>query len=325
MRVAAAVLTHNRLELLRGSIQALRRQTRKPDEIIVVNNGSTDGTAEWLDTQTDLFVVTQPNNGSAGGFYSAMKIGYEREHDWIFCLDDDVVPRADALQKLLDNPYSSRKDTGFICSRVVDAGRNTYMTPAPADPFPKWYDTIGEHMCIRVGNGNFAGFMVSSEALKRCGLPIKEFFIWEEDREFSERIASAMQCYCALTSVVIHYQGRIGGNFNMKRLYQARNKFARVMISNTSHKTKAYYLLKYAGWLLVSILFRNYPLRCSLWAAWGLFAFRPKIEFVGPSLRSAHPRPEPAYGAPTERHLGRTDGVLSWPTTRSGSSADAPQ
>ena len=58
MTVAAAILTHNRLELLKLSVRSLRNQTRKPDEIIIVNNGSTDGTAEWLSKQNDLFVVT---------------------------------------------------------------------------------------------------------------------------------------------------------------------------------------------------------------------------------------------------------------------------
>jgi rhamnopyranosyl-N-acetylglucosaminyl-diphospho-decaprenol beta-1,3/1,4-galactofuranosyltransferase len=60
MTVAAAIVTHNRLELLKLSVRSLRTQARKPDEIIIVNNGSTDGTAEWLAEQEGLFVVTQP-------------------------------------------------------------------------------------------------------------------------------------------------------------------------------------------------------------------------------------------------------------------------
>jgi GT2 family glycosyltransferase len=280
MTVAAAILTHNRLELLKLSVRSLRNQTRKPDEIIIVDNGSTDGTAEWLSTQNDLFVVTQPNSGSAGGFFSAMKSGYERKHDWVFCLDDDVVPLEDALEQLTSNPYFLSSNTGFLCCRVVDPERKTYMTPMPIDPFPKWYDTIGKCMCVRVGNANFAGFMVGREAMRRCGLPIKEFFIWEEDREYSERIARSMLCYCVLNSVVVHYQGKIGGNFRVKQLYQARNKFARVIIADIAIYKKVYFIFKYMGWLVVSILFRKYPLKCFFWALWGLFVFRPKIEFL---------------------------------------------
>jgi GT2 family glycosyltransferase len=283
MTVVAAILTHNRLELLKRSVDALRNQTRKPDEIIVVNNGSTDGTAEWLSKQDDLFIVTQPNSGSAGGFFSAMKTGYEHKHDWVFCLDDDVIPLEDALEKLISSPYFRSSNTGFLCCRVVDPEGKTYMTPMPIDPFPEWYDTIAKCTCIRVGNGNFAGFMVGREAIRRCGLPIREFFIWEEDREYSERISRKMPCYCVLNSVVVHYQGKVGGNFGVKQLYQARNRFARVMIADIALHQKAYFIFKYIGWLVVSILIRKYSWKCFLWALWGLVVFRPKIEFVDTS------------------------------------------
>ena len=48
-KVVAAVVTFNRLELLKQSINALRNQSKKPDAILVVNNSSTDGTGEWLE------------------------------------------------------------------------------------------------------------------------------------------------------------------------------------------------------------------------------------------------------------------------------------
>lgn len=47
-RIAAVVVTYNRLDLLKECINSIRQQTRKLDEIIVVNNSSTDGTLEWL-------------------------------------------------------------------------------------------------------------------------------------------------------------------------------------------------------------------------------------------------------------------------------------
>jgi GT2 family glycosyltransferase len=165
------------------------------------------------------------------------------------------------------------------------------MTPMPIDPFPEWYDSIGNSMCVRVGNANFAGFMVSREAIRKFGFPIREFFIWEEDREYSERIARKMPCYCVLNSVVVHYQGAIGGNFETKQLYQARNRFARVIISDIAFHTKIYFVLKYSGWLVVSILFRKYSWKCFFWALWGLFAFRPRIQFIdGEGTRINRPK-----------------------------------
>ncbi len=46
--IAAVVVTYNRLELLKECIEAVLSQTHKPDAIIVIDNGSTDSTPEWL-------------------------------------------------------------------------------------------------------------------------------------------------------------------------------------------------------------------------------------------------------------------------------------
>lgn len=292
MTIAAAIPAFNRLELLKRTVHSLRTQTRKPDEIIVINNGSIDGTTEWLSDQKDLFVLNQTNNGATGGFYSAIRVSYERQHDWIWCLDDDAVPLDDALEKLVGSPFFL-PSTGFLCCRVVDPKHKTYMTPMPIDSFPrsydecmKWYDIIGESMCVRVGNANWAGFMIGRDAVTKCGLPIKEFYIMDCDREYSERIARKMPGYCVLTSVVVHYQGKEGGGGHFRKLYHSRNKFARVMIADIPLRSKAYFIFKYSGWLVYSITFRKYPLKCLIWAFWGLFAFRPKIEFIDSQARS---------------------------------------
>ena len=62
MKIIAVVVTYNRLELLKRSMDSCGRTNRLSD-IIVVNNGSTDGTKEWLDKQDDLTVIHQSNVG----------------------------------------------------------------------------------------------------------------------------------------------------------------------------------------------------------------------------------------------------------------------
>jgi len=68
MKIIALIVTHNRLPLLQEAIAALQKQTR-PVEILVVNNGSTDQTAQWLSTQP-VQVITQHNEGASGGFFT---------------------------------------------------------------------------------------------------------------------------------------------------------------------------------------------------------------------------------------------------------------
>ena len=288
--VAIGIVTYNRLEMLRECLDAVNQQTLAADEIIVVDNGSTDGTQEWLSNQSGVTVVRQENLGAAGGFSRVMQEGYKKGHDWILCIDDDVMLRPDALQRLLDCPVAIAEKVGFLACRVVSRAGNTYMTPLPADPFPIWYDTIGEGGYLRVFDANFAGFMVSRTAIQRRGLPIKEFFLWEDDREYSERIARVMPCYLVLNSVVVHHQGRDGREFTSKKLLQVRNKAARILISDTTFGFKLWRLCKYAGWVLYMITRCGYPLASLKSAFVGLFLFRPKIEYVDDSsAQSAKP------------------------------------
>ena len=100
MKIIAVVVTFNRRELLKRNIECLRRN--KPvSSILVVNNGSTDGTKEWLDEQQDLSVIHQANVGGSGGFYTGIEHAYQSGADWIWCMDDDVFPRENCLEKLL--------------------------------------------------------------------------------------------------------------------------------------------------------------------------------------------------------------------------------
>ncbi|HTV05392.1 MAG TPA: glycosyltransferase [Acidobacteriaceae bacterium] len=279
-RVAIAIVTYNRFEMLRECLAAVELQTARFDEVIVVDNGSTDGTNEWLLNVPEVTVVRQENLGAAGGFSRAMKEGYNRGHDWILCIDDDVMLCPNTLEELVTSPVAKTESVGFLACRVVSRAGCTYMTPPPADRFPLWYDTIGTGGYVRVVSANFAGFMVSRTAIERCGLPIKEFFLWEDDREYSERISRVMPCYLIINSVAVHHQGRDGRDFRGKQLLQVRNKAARILISDTTLQLKLWRLFKYCGWLIYVIICRGYPLACIRLAFVGLFFFRPQIEYV---------------------------------------------
>ena len=93
VKVTAVVVTYNRVNLLQRVVKALESQTIELYKIFVVNNGSTDGTKEWLDSQTNLTVIHQDNVGGSGGFYRGIKEASKEETDWIWCMDDDQSSR----------------------------------------------------------------------------------------------------------------------------------------------------------------------------------------------------------------------------------------
>lgn len=107
MNIIAVVVTYNRIELLKRNIRCLQ-QNKPVSSIIIVNNGSTDGTTEWLASQKELTVINQPNVGGAGGFYTGIQHAYNAHADWIWCMDDDVFPRVGAWRTCYGMPTTSK-------------------------------------------------------------------------------------------------------------------------------------------------------------------------------------------------------------------------
>ncbi|HEX9956413.1 MAG TPA: glycosyltransferase, partial [Fibrella sp.] len=97
--VTAVIVTYNRLADLKICLDSLRQQTRRPDAMLVVNNGSNDGTTEWLTTQADLTVINQANLGGAGGFAAGIEGAFQSGATWLWCMDDDCIAAPDALEQ----------------------------------------------------------------------------------------------------------------------------------------------------------------------------------------------------------------------------------
>src|SRR4051794_20749394 len=101
--VCAVVVTHNRRALLAERLRAIGAQTRRPDHLLVVDNASTDGTAELVHERfadAELLALAR-SAGGAGGFNAGMRAARDRGFEWLWLLDDDPVATPEALERLL--------------------------------------------------------------------------------------------------------------------------------------------------------------------------------------------------------------------------------
>ncbi len=74
-RIVAVVVTFNRLDMLRRQLARLA-EIPELDEVLVVDNASTDGTGEWLRTQpVHRRSSLTENTGGAGGFSHGLELG----------------------------------------------------------------------------------------------------------------------------------------------------------------------------------------------------------------------------------------------------------
>jgi GT2 family glycosyltransferase len=102
-KVIAVILTHNRCEGAVRRCTEVLQQSRPPDQVIVVDNASRDGTAEQITERFPQVVLLclSENLGPAGGFAAGFTAAMERGCDFIWALDDDVVVSPRCLEYLL--------------------------------------------------------------------------------------------------------------------------------------------------------------------------------------------------------------------------------
>ena len=205
--VAILVVTYNRISLLQECIESLRIQTFHDKDIIVVNNGSTDGTLEWLNQQKDIITITQENLGGAGGFYTGLKYIAEQGYNYCWLMDDDVICNNNALEYLLDAAHKY-PESGFFCSRVLGTNMKPMNVPSVDDRskndyYPDWFDKIDEGL-IKVKAATFVSVLIPISRVIEVGLPLKEYFIWGDDAEYTLRLSSSHDCYLVIKSRVIH-------------------------------------------------------------------------------------------------------------------------
>lgn len=253
LNIAAIVITYNRLEFLKEIISALREQSLKPDKIIVVNNSSSDGTSEWLDSQADLHVIVQDNLGSSGGQYRGIKTAFRLGYEWIWTMDDDVVPDSDCLERLM---YSDDKNTIRTPLRYTPQNQpffNDVIDFNLSNPFKGiWVDVLNErhleYEIIPAKGITFEGPLMHRSIVEKIGFPEKKFFIYADDTEYFVRAAKANANIVVVRDAILRRKlpAALSDFNNWKLYYYVRN----IIAIDVMHGTKLVRLLRPLGYLL---------------------------------------------------------------------------
>lgn len=219
-RVAAVIVTYNRKDLLLECIKCLLAQrierglgTGEPADIesqlaiMVIDNASSDGTQEALADYTASGVVdyrnTGANLGGAGGFNFGMRAAVEAGYEYCWIMDDDCLPHPDALQGLIDADYGLQGDYGFLSSVVRWVDGSICKMNVQRHPLVSDIEDFSPDLqpCTLA---SFVSLFVPSRVICDVGLPIKDFFIWTDDWEFTRRISRKYDCFVVGGSVVTH-------------------------------------------------------------------------------------------------------------------------
>lgn len=260
-QVGVVVVTYNRLNLLKEVIESLRSQTYKDLKIVVVNNGSTDGTLDWLNLQEDVITITQENSGGAGGFHTGMKYVAENGYKYCWIMDDDVICEKDALEELL-NAYTIKNDIGFVCSAVRSIDGGPMNVPVidsreSKNGYPDYYEYV-EYQMLKIKLATFVSVLIPTSVIKEMGLPYKEYFIWGDDYEYTERLSQNHYCYMVCRSRVVHKRNMQGIlSFKLekdaRRLKNYSYKFRNELYNVKLYSKRYYFYSKYFKLLVMAI------------------------------------------------------------------------
>lgn len=202
--IVTVIVTFNRLDLLKQCINCLKNQTIKTD-ILLFDNASTDQTSNWVSEQEDIiYIKSNQNLGGAAGFSKGIKEACLLDYKYLWIMDDDCLPNKDSLEKLLEADKILNGNYGWLSSKCLwTDGSICPMNLQRKTPY-KDIDINANSDLIESSMASFVSLFLKKETVIKYGLPIKEFFIWTDDWEYTRRVSRKEKCYTVKDSVVVH-------------------------------------------------------------------------------------------------------------------------
>ena len=248
--IAAVVVTYNRKQLLETCLEKLAGSTY-PCDILLIDNGSTDGTSELIKEKFPgvSYFNTGENLGGAGGFRVGMELAVNKGYEYAWIMDDDTFVNPDTLEKLMDADKALEGKWAFLSSYAywTDGSRcNMNFQRTGINSFAEDFESQTSPIIM----ATFVSFLIKCSVIKEMGLPIKEFFIWCDDLEYSRRVSMKYPGYFVPQSTVEHHMGsnaKVGiESESQERLwrykYLYRNEY--YVFSREGFKGKLYVFLR---------------------------------------------------------------------------------
>lgn len=274
MKFGVVLVTYNRLDKLKISLDCYDKQSYLPEYVLVVNNNSTDDTLKYLKewknkkTKYEKIILNLPENiGGSGGFHEGLKKSLKLSADWIWVADDDAFPQKDCFKKAkkyLEN--NDCEDISAICGKVMNRGKidlthrrrikNILCFPLQTIPGKNNY----KKESFEIQLFSYVGTFINKNKMKEVGITKKDYFIYNDDSEHSYRLSKTGKIICIPDIEIIHDGPQVltKDGVNWKFYYSIRNVLDMIKSNwpkRYYHTYKFYAKIKYT--LIITFLYKN--------------------------------------------------------------------
>ena len=266
-RVAAVIVTCNRRDVIARALETLAAQTRPVDDVIVVDNGSRDGTQALLETQyPHVHLIEMGDNaGPSVGFGAGMRAAYDRGADWLWMFNDDMAVQPDALRDCLSYLGNvDGDDLGIACPWNKTDGKinRGYYWRGRAFKISRVYDRPYQADLVI-----FNAALVSRRLVERIGVIRPDLFMGYWEWEYCLRAKKAGFTVWILPFIALEHGtlgSRRGSTPAWRHYYNSRNQL-RLAIEMRSPGQAYWWLVRQAGLTAAALWSRRLSRIESIW------------------------------------------------------------
>lgn len=227
-KVSIIILNWNGLNDTIECLESVRKIDYPNYEIVVVDNGSTDGSAEGIKRLFPeiTLIRNKENLGYAGGNNVGIRYALKSEADYIFLLNNDTIVRNETILNLVQ--FFEKEHEYALASPLIF----NYFKPAEIESYGSYVNPDTGRVKLLSSRQQYnclsgAALMVRCDSIKNVGLLDERFFLYYEDTDWCFRFSERKYKFAIVeTSVVLHKHGSSGGGncSPLSLYYSIRNK-----------------------------------------------------------------------------------------------------
>ena len=224
-KIAVVIVTFNRCDELVKTISAIQNQGILENDIIVINNNSTDTTKNILDTNFKNIqsIHLNENIASAGGFSKGMQTAFEKGYDWVWLFNDDSRPVEGSLKSILEHLNSDKIQIGLLKIANKDENNKAVLLYWNGVRKPVSVDVSNE--IVQTDLITFDGCIISKKTIEKIGYCDPLYFMGTYEFDYCLKAKDAGIGVYTLPNGLIE-DGKLGGKNGTppwRQYYNTRN------------------------------------------------------------------------------------------------------